>query len=242
MMLERTKKTKLIAFIGMLSAIYSVTALLPFPTIFVGGTGNMNMGLIGSVLVGILSYEIMIKYAKKMTQEITAVFTVGLISGLISAFISPFNFAGFFYILLALTGIVATYTAMRGKYLLLGPLIWISLVTIFMWITYALPLINIPHIIGIISGIILFLLSLKNVNKIISEEKMIYLKIPLAAIVGTISEWCMLNIYATIVLALPRDLWFIIMPLVFIERSTAVIFGTIFAIPIIKSVKHLLSE
>ncbi|MGQ4913247.1 MAG: hypothetical protein ACP6IU_00710 [Candidatus Asgardarchaeia archaeon] len=237
-MSEKAQKAKFLSIISILAGIYVVTAMLPFPTVFVGGSGNMNMGLIGSVLVGAVGYSIFPRIVHTKSEELTAIISVGVISGIISSFISPFNFAGFFYIFIPLAGITATYLSLKGGFDILIPLIWISTVMAFMWFSYQLYLINIPHIIAIVVGLALIAITrIKTQNK-----KLMFIQVPLAIVVGTIAEWCVLNLFATVVLALPRDLWFVIMPLVFIERSTAIIFGTLFSIPAMKALENLSFE
>ncbi|MHA1252055.1 MAG: hypothetical protein ACTSRP_18855, partial [Candidatus Helarchaeota archaeon] len=175
------------------------------------------------------------KYTTNWKEKLGVVITVALGSGIISSFISPINFCGLWFISLPFMGIIGTVSSYLGKKLSIIPIFWISSISLLLWIKYGLIIINIPHIIAI--GVAL--LSLYDFSKIKQENLKISIKIIFACIIGTISEWCALNIYATFILNLPAESWYFIMPLVYIERSFGAFGGAILSIILINLLTKL---
>lgn len=223
------------AYIASISAIlitlYVIFSLIIFPTPFIGGSGTLNFELIGTPIVGILISVLLLKKCAKWREKIIVTLGISFLCGFVSSFISPMNFCGLWFIMLPLFGISSTVFAYIDKKYNLFPLIWITLISVLVQIKYYLIIISIPHLIAIAIGLIS---SLNSLNLIKNKEIRFVIKIVFCCVIGTISEWCALNVYAAFVLNLPTLAWFGIMPLVFIERGFAVIGGSIISISIIK--------
>lgn len=212
-------KSSFIVGISLLICIYTVLSIIIFPTPFIGGTGTLNFGLIATPLVGILCATWLSSYCNSEKEELIGAIIIGGFGGFVASFVSPANFCGLYFIMLPLFGVIGTVLTYKGGKFTIIPLIWIISIAIGMFATFHLLLINIPHLIAIGAAI----LAIFKVSNYIKNKKLqIGLQIVLACIVGTITEWCALNIFAAWVLQIPTTAWYTIMPLVFFERGIAV--------------------
>ncbi|MHA1268931.1 MAG: hypothetical protein ACTSPY_04020 [Candidatus Helarchaeota archaeon] len=216
--------------------IYAILSMIIFPTPFIGGSGTLNLGLIGTPIIGCLTANWLFQFVDNWKEKLGITIFIAFACGLVSSFISPENFCGLWFITLPFMGIIGTIFTYQGGKVAIISTIWISTMTIIMWFKYSLIIINIPHLIAIVCGVV----AIFNIPKRIKNERVrIITKILLACIVGTIAEWCALNIYAAFILNLPLPAWYGIMPLVYIERSFGAIGGFLISIGIIGTLSKI---
>jgi len=230
-----TFKSIILAGSALLIGIYVLLSLIMFPTPFIGGSGTLNLGLIGTPITGILTATWLMNYCHSEKEGFLIAVMIGGFGGLVASFTSPANFCGLWFIMLPLMGVIGTFLTFRGGKYAIVPLVWVLIIAIGMFTTFQLVLINIPHLIALIAGI----LAIVKVPNYIKQEKIqLGIRILLACVVGTVAEWCALNIFAAWILEIPLPAWYGIMPLVFIERGFSVVGGFIIVYSVLLALQH----
>jgi len=210
-----------IARIGVFSALYVVTGLIPI-SIFIGAPSFLALNLIITPTMAILLSPI-------------EAFSASLIGGIIGLYIAPAQaMFGAFSIMLPVAG--ATFGSLafhRGKKgSLIAGVFLLSSILAYLIRNHPFPYFISPHIAAL--GIVAL--------TVLRKMTPLKLKIPLYSYVSTMCEQGMMMIFAVYLLGLPWQIFPSILPLMIYERIVGTVGGALVILTLLKTIPSYFSH
>lgn len=205
-----------IARIGAFAALFAATSFVPI-SIFIGAPSFLALNLVVTPVIAIILLP-------------GEAFLASLFGGVLSFYAVPSQaMFGPYTVLLPICG--ATFGSLayhKGKLgALIASLFLLGSISSYLIVNYPFPFFVVPHSIAA-------LLAIFSLSKLITRDKV---RIPIFALIATMSEQGMMMIFAVHLLGLPWEAFVGIMPLMVYERivgilgASLVIFGLNRALP-----------